>query len=259
VRLLGLAHCAKTRDHGGEEGERLFVARRRSLKHAYDLLNRGDDIVAKYFPHLVWDDALPEALHDRILEFVLANDDQFAPSLFYGAKRALQLDPQYRSSLSSKVGLGPLEAAFKEVIGSRFEEMLRSLQLVRFEMGKLEIELVAYQHGAHFLPHIDTAATRTESSRNTRMITTVYYFHSRPKRFQGGEIALFPLGRGEPILIEPCDNRLIAFASYVPHEVKLVTCGSEAFSSARFAVNCWLHRDQPPPPKTPSSSGVHFH
>ena len=81
-----------------------------------------------------------------------------------------------------------------------------------------------------------------------RIISAVYYFHCMPKGFSGGDLRLYrlgadPLGEGkEPgnhVDIEPVRNSMVAFPSWIMHEVRPVSCPSGDFRDYRFAVNCW--------------------
>ena len=122
---------------------------------------------------------------------------------------------------------------------------MRTLGIPEFEISHLEYELVAHRDGSFFRRHIDTATqSARENTKSDRVVTAVYYFHDMPKQFTGGELALAPLGPGAPKLIEPANNRLVAFPSFVPHEVLPVACPVNDFSNARFAVNIWLRREK---------------
>ncbi len=110
-------------------------------------------------------------------------------------------------------------------------------------MSLYEVELVAHRDGAFFEPHIDIMIqARRDQMPSDRIVTLVWYFHAQPQRFSGGELALLPLGPGEPVLIEVRDNRLLAFPSFAMHEVRTVSVPGDRFADARFAVNVWLHR-----------------
>ncbi len=79
---------------------------------------------------------------------------------------------------------------------------------------------MAHREGSFFIPHLDTFTSANRAEQQTdRVVTMVYYFHIQPRRFTGGALALYPFARGEPILLDPADNRLIAFPSFALHEV----------------------------------------
>lgn len=200
--------------------------------------------MARYFNHHVVDEFLTESLHDRLLRYVLDNARAFSPTRVYSQDNAQggAIDEGLRRSLVCSDGLGPLKPSFKEAILSALPNLVAALDGSAFENAGMELELVAHRHGSFFRPHIDTRTQLSGNLASERMVTIIYYFHAQPRRFSGGEIAILPIGPGDPVLIEPRDNRLVAFASFVPHEVRPVTCHPDEFRHSRFAINCWVHR-----------------
>jgi Rps23 Pro-64 3,4-dihydroxylase Tpa1-like proline 4-hydroxylase len=102
------------------------------------------------------------------------------------------------------------------------------------------LELVAHGDGAVFKTHKDTA-TGVVTGRSPRQISMVYYLHSRPKRFTGGQLRYYAIGQNAFIDIEPGHDVLLAFPSIAPHSVERVACPGVPFADWRFAVNIWLH------------------
>lgn len=189
------------------------------------------------------DDFLPSEFHDGLLRYALDNQARFVPTQIYDAGGERGVNSGFRMSWYCQDGLGQFGQSFKETVKVRFPELLQQLGMPSFAISGVELELVAHRNGSFFRRHIDTATQSARDKQTSdRMISAVYYLHNHPKRFSGGELALFPIRKGEPQLIEPCDNRLVAFASFVLHEVRTVVCPSDDFADARFAVNCWLHR-----------------
>lgn len=199
--------------------------------------------MTRYFRHRIIDNFLPAHLHGDLLAYALATREAFKPTQIYGvADEALQ-NVEVRKSLRSEKGLGALKQDFKGAVTDMLPGLLAELAVKPFETAGMEIELVAHPHGSHFRPHIDLRTDpRVEARTSERAVTLVYYFHRQPKGFTGGEIAILPLGPGDPLLVEPMDNRLVAFASFVPHAVEPVICHSGDFENSRFAVNCWVHK-----------------
>jgi SM-20-related protein len=200
--------------------------------------------VPRYFNSLVIDGFLTDDLHAALLNYALSNETSFLPAAVTSNRSPDGVvDPEFRKSWRCSEGLGELTPAFRDAIRSGLVAQTPKLGVPDFTIARLELELVAHRHGSFFRRHIDTATqSARDSQASDRIVTAVYYFHAAPKRFSGGELALAPLGRGEPKLIEPRNNRLVAFASFVPHEVLPVVCQIDEFSHARFAVNIWLHR-----------------
>lgn len=192
--------------------------------------------------HLVIDKFLPPELHQALLAHALDNAAGFAPSEVRPGERGY-VDPDIRRSLLLDIGLGALEPAFQAAIAARLDELCAGAGVAPFAIARAECELAAHGDGHFFRIHHDTLikAGRT-STRTDRVMSLVYYFHRQPQGFSGGELAVYPFGGGEPVLIEPRDNRLVAFAAMTPHEVRPVRCPSGQFADYRFAINCWLHR-----------------
>jgi len=45
-------------------------------------------------------------------------------------------------------------------------------------------------------------------------------------------------------VIEPAQNRLVVFPSFVRHEVRKISCPSHDFADSRFSINCWLRKEK---------------
>lgn len=191
---------------------------------------------------VLFDDFLEPELHQALLAHALAQAGTLEPAWIYeyGGR---QVDRRYRVADLCGNGLGALEARFVDEVMARFDAVTKALGIRRFAVVDAEVELVAHNDGAIYQRHIDTL---TESDRPSmagdRILSLVYYLHRRPKGFSGGELDLHSVHGGAGHAIEPRDNRLIAFPSYLPHEVRQVSCPSRAFADSRFAINMWLSR-----------------
>ena len=108
----------------------------------------------------------------------------------------------------------------------------------------MEIELAAHRDGHFYKTHIDTSVDPAGGfAKSPRMLSCALYFNRLPQHFTGGEIRFRPIvGDGEKLLA-PAHNRMVAFASFVPHEVLPTHVPGDCFADARFSVNCWFHRD----------------
>ena len=192
---------------------------------------------------LIIDDFLTHEDHAALLAHALSSVNDFAPTVvWYGAERVVARDS--RLSWKCQTGLGEAEHRIAQALVAAMPLAATAIGMPPFALEKAEIELIAHRNGSFFNQHIDTL---TEGERDhvesDRMISMVYYLHGQPKRFSGGELVLYPLVAGEAKVIEPRDNRLIAFPSFTQHEVKpVVVPDGDPFQDARFAVNCWLHR-----------------
>lgn len=202
-------------------------------------------------------DFLEEGDHERLLDWTLANREAFRPATVSKGrpKREFRVDPERRIALTTRK-LGPLRVMLEE----RFLGALPALMTATGTGGtppiSLELELAAHGDGAFYRPHIDipVGADRQPIGANPgedRVLSAVYYFHANPKAFSGGELRLYPFGPTpsfeEPrpathIELEPVRNSLVAFPSWVPHEVRPIQVPSGNFRDYRFAINCWYCR-----------------
>ena len=192
--------------------------------------------------HAVIDGFLPEDLHRRLLGHALGTQAQFEPTQVR-ADGAGRLNSQVRRSWAAKHGLGDLRAEFLAAITERFEGIREQIGVPAFPVEKCELELAAHRDGCFYLPHLDTqTGINGAGVRGVRALTMVYYFHRQPRGFRGGELALYPFSPEAPLLLEPADNRLLAFPSFARHEVRAISCPGDAWEDARFAINCWFWR-----------------
>jgi SM-20-related protein len=121
----------------------------------------------------------------------------------------------------------------------RFEAVVPMLQR-RFgtDLEALHIELLpqAYNDGGAFAKHRDAYAGGPNWQRR---LSGIYYLHAQPRRFEGGDLALYD-EQGNVHLLEPAHNSVVFFPRHLMHEVLPVTCASNAFEDSRFAMNVWM-------------------
>lgn len=178
----------------------------------------------------------------RLLDYAIDNQSRFETSTV-GITDKIRVNPDWRvSSILWDFGvLKPeLKACFKRILPDDMQHLKQSA----FELCKTELELVSHGNGAFYNTHIDTAIDKKEDS--VRVLTAVYYFHAEPKSFTGGNIRLLPIRNSSDeenyIDIEPCNDRLLIFPSWVPHRVMPVHSDSTDFRDSRFAINCWYRK-----------------
>lgn len=198
-----------------------------------------DDTPGHAVPFVRQTQFLPEAARDDILSYALENEQDFellmvAKNRLDGTQTGVRAD-----ALRSQLGLlkipevreileGPVRAALPDI--------LPALGLEPFEVRDIQMTLSATCDGGFGKPHRDDINT---SAR----ISLLYYFHSNPKGFTGGDLMLYdrledPNGwdLSRSTLLEHTDNMLIAFPCSAMHEITRVTAMSEGFRHARFAV-----------------------
>jgi hypothetical protein len=192
-------------------------------------------------PFRIHRDFLARGQPAAMLAWALDNRARFRPAML---KSGL-VDLQVRHALCLR-DLGPLGPILSGCVTGLVPQLVRDLPLTPFTVGALEMELVAYNDGAHFAVHTDTY-TGERGRRGDRVLSGVYYFHREPKMFSGGALRLHKLGESSGSFpdIAPEQNSFVAFHSWWPHEVLPVACPSRDFADSRFAVNVWVYRSPP--------------
>jgi SM-20-related protein len=197
--------------------------------------------MATLFPYMHVHNFLSNTLNQEILAYGISKFTDFQPSKIN--KNGIGVVTKSRIS-SVLHDLGPYREIMKEHIRQIIPEMTERLQMTSFDVGEIEVELAAHGDGALFTAHIDTSVHH--HTEKPRIISAVYYLHSEPKKFEGGNLLLhtMPFGKGddEPKEIVPENNSLLAFPSFALHEVLPVIAPGVEFKDYRFAVNCWIHR-----------------
>jgi Rps23 Pro-64 3,4-dihydroxylase Tpa1-like proline 4-hydroxylase len=201
---------------------------------------------AKYMvppPHSIYRGFLDPVTHASLLAWAIENEAKFEASLVGGGDDA-KCDPSRRISLCAS-DFGPLMAVLRQRVLDVVPTLIADLRVTPFEPCGVELDLVANNDGAFFKRHIDTFLGDARKPSD-RVLSVVYYFHAEPKAFSGGALRLYSFGRTEHECafadVQPEQNMLVAFPSWVPHEVLPVSCPSGRFSDSRFNANCWVHR-----------------
>ena len=172
-------------------------------------------------PHFIADDFLPEAMHQGLLLHTLNVDDFAVGKVVAGGKTDYLFDQ--RKGKISNDRLGPYLADFKTALRTSFGDICRATGVAQFDLAEIEIRLAAHSDGDFFSPHRDsfTGADRAQTR---------------------GDLHIHPFDSSAPVVIEPCNNRLVAFPSFMLHEVLPVVVPSGNFADSRFSVSCWFDR-----------------
>jgi len=196
-------------------------------------------------PVCIIDDLLGPEASGALLGFALDRRAAFIASTVYEDEADGRVNPDFRASLSYDGALGEVIAPLSAAIGERIGAIAATTGVRDFEPVLRDVDLVAHCDGHRFGRHIDTA---TGASRAVvpmvRMLSLVYYLHRTPRRFSGGELAVYPLAGSEPQVIAPRHDRLVAFPAIAPHEVRPISLPGNAFADARFAVVGWMMRPE---------------
>ena len=203
-------------------------------------------------------DFLPDGEHQQLLDWALSIRDDFQPATVSRgpSDRELRVDPERRIALTARK-FGPVEEMLRERLLDALPGLMASTGTRGEPPTSLELELAAHGDGAYYRPHIDIpiGADRKPLGAHPgedRVLSAVYYFYADPKRFSGGELRLYsfgPLEDASHVDLEPLRNGLVAFPSWLPHEVRPIRVSSGRFEDYRFALNCWYCRTLAPAPQ----------
>lgn len=217
---------------------------------------RSEEIGWPLPPYVQLTDFLPAEEHQELLDWVLAQEASFKPAKIIndGSGSKSLLDPQIRIGLTTRK-LGPLQPMLER----RMREALPTVEQAigcKSDATAIELELAAHGDGAHYRAHLDISYGEDRKivgaePGQDRVVSAVYYFHHEPKAFSGGALRLYrfsarPLtsevAAADYIDVQPLQNSLVAFPSWVTHEVRTIHCPSGRFLDFRFAINCWFCR-----------------
>ena len=199
--------------------------------------------------HFARREFLPFDERSALLEWIIANRARFTPAKVAHEGSGARIG-SVRTGLKLR-DLGPQAEPLTRRLLEILPEISGALGCHAPHNPKLELEITAYGDGAFYAAHRDimVGAGRTAWSAHAgedRLLSAVYYLHIEPKAFTGGTLDLFRFGvepakseHKDRVRVEPDDNKLIAFPSWVFHEVMPVSCPGNRFENHRFAVNCW--------------------
>jgi SM-20-related protein len=197
-------------------------------------------------PHIVFRDVFGASFVADLLDYVAARQADFKSTIVRdrttGERRS---NYDLRSSVSLRA-LGSFASPFSEFVGKMGGSIIAQLRLPDSMLEPKEFEIGAYRDGDHFRAHIDT----NERLDQVRVVSCVYYFARTPRQFSGGELRLFAMptlsatnvGQASFADIIPETDTMVAFPSWLRHEVLPVRVPSKAWMDSRFTLNCWLHR-----------------
>jgi Rps23 Pro-64 3,4-dihydroxylase Tpa1-like proline 4-hydroxylase len=189
----------------------------------------------------VLDDFLPHDLADAFLDWTIAEQNNFRAATIGSQDR---MDSGIRNARTHAGGQIPHAQVLRATLTRRLPDILAGIGMEPFPVAAFESTLIAYGDGAHYQRHIDTFIAADRANRTSdRVVSLVYFMNRGPGSFSGGELAIYPVAGATPAqLIEPRHNRLAAFASFMPHEVRPVICPSGDFSRSRFSLAAWLKK-----------------
>lgn len=195
-------------------------------------------------PHIRIQRFLGPELAQDLWRHAVARRNDFRPGSIV-TRTGTMVEP----SVFTALNLGDL-GAFREVMAQRLSAMapdlMARLAVPPFEVADVEVLMGAYGHGHFYKPHSDVLVGDMAHGKPVRVITACYYFHSQPRKFQGGALRLHGFapvpGTGGFIDIEPEHDTLVVFPSFARHEVMPISCPGIEFPDWRFMLAMRLRR-----------------
>ncbi|WP_339376279.1 2OG-Fe(II) oxygenase [Calothrix sp. NIES-2098] len=177
--------------------------------------------------------------HQQLLKYVLEKKADFVPTststnaMNYRESLVLYSFPEFSELILQKI-----DAIIPDVI--------TKLGLQSFAINYIESQLTAHNDGHYYKIHNDNGSPETF----LRELTYVYYFYREPKPFSGGELLIYDSQISNKFYVnsdlfntvEPRNNSIVFFLSRYMHEVRPVSCPSQAFADSRFTINGWINR-----------------
>jgi Rps23 Pro-64 3,4-dihydroxylase Tpa1-like proline 4-hydroxylase len=182
---------------------------------------------------------------------VLQHESDFTPSTVVSHEGPDSAsDPSYRKSLVL-YNLGEYTSMIQDRLLNLLPRVLTTFERESFPISHFDIQLTASNDGDFFKVHQDNSS-EDPVDIHRREVSFVYYFHTEPKAFTGGQLKLYNSQDGEvqqskkrtAQTITPQQNTLVLFPSSYDHEVLPVRCPSRKFVSSRFTVNGWIIREE---------------
>jgi SM-20-related protein len=195
-------------------------------------------------PHVVYRDVLGAAAVAGLLDHVMLHRDRFRPAPV--RSRGIEQEAVDRGRRDGLLlgDLGPFRGPIEAFVRRITPDALARLGLTEPAVEPREFEISSYGDGGHFAAHLDT----TDLPDRVRILSCVYYFARSPARFSGGELRLhgFPSPSGEESASVadaiPETDTLVAFPSWLVHQILPIRITSADWADRRFAINCWIHR-----------------
>lgn len=155
-------------------------------------------------PYRQYFNVLGESANHDLYRLALSKREHFTHS----RTTPSQLYPDWRrSTVIYDDQLAGVAAKLEREIRLRLPEVMAALQITAFDIGSFEFQLTSHNHGEYYKWHTDNGTRETE----TRVITFVYYFHSQPRRFDGGELLIYQ--SEQQMVVQPENDSMVFFNS----------------------------------------------
>lgn len=217
--------------------------------------------VTRPAPFVFMKDFLDQDFHQSLLPYAISVQNEFVPATVGEGI----YNPNHRVSLDLP-GKRDVKDRFRTQVEEILPDVVRRLNVPKFQVEQIEVKLRVYQDGHFFKAHMDSPQDRRDSA--SRIVSFVYFFHKEPRPFSGGDLLLFDSDvesnrytTSRLTRVIPENNCLIFFPSAYWHCVIPLCCPSGAFDDSRFVINGHIHRrvkviekPQPKPQQTAESS-----
>lgn len=179
---------------------------------------------------------------ESVWKLVISRQSMFGQSRVYNSEKLT--DIRYSNVLYEQQLQGLLPW-FLDKVETKLRESFQQLGLDSFDPAKKEIQLTAHKDGGFYNVHSDKVEN---SPSRSRVVTYVYYFHSQPKQFCGGDLLLYDRCAEKQVhswwytRLVSQHNVLLFFPSSFYHQVTPVRQKAPRFLDSRFTINGWFHR-----------------
>ena len=185
---------------------------------------------------------------DRLLALGAARRESFTPAMV-GPPSASRVDPEVRMTLEAdRRTMQEVRSRIGPQIRSVLPEVLARLGMAgldRYLQGNIEMRMRVYPGGGFYRAHADNLSVE----QRLRVLSYVYFFHRRPRRFSGGDLLLYDTDVDTSAgtcaafsRIVPLRNSIVFFPSACWHQVCPVQCETDDFGDGRWAVNGHVSR-----------------
>ena len=180
---------------------------------------------------------------DDLMKPVLDRQDKFQQATVLStANDSPEVNEQMRRAFTLD-DVEFIEQKFIEQLKGALPGACSRMGIEGFPVGRIELQITASKDGSYYRMHRDADA------ESTRELSFVYFFHTEPRQFYGGELRLYDNRRVRGVahadssqLLSPRQDMLVIFPSDAPHELLPVRVPSGQFSDSRFTINGWIHR-----------------
>jgi Rps23 Pro-64 3,4-dihydroxylase Tpa1-like proline 4-hydroxylase len=187
----------------------------------------------------------PEEL-DFVRTFATEMEYQFSAATTVHKGRPGTLDvTRRRARVLTGLEAQDIGRFFKAKVAETLPSVLEDLELPMRPTGRTSVQITSTGDGEYYKPHVDNSPEAVER----RELSFVYFCHSHPRKFEGGELRIYATrlytGIQDPDVrvhvISPEANRMVFFQGDFLHEICPVVCHSNRLVDTRLTVNGWVY------------------